>query len=102
MMQVKQISDNEIYLLNKYIKSVLWRVVKRLSYIQDARCLKVKIKQNQYSYCSKNCIMLPPHNVTVAQCKPLHVYKALHYAAPPTCVQIQLALKIYFFYYLSI
>ena len=41
MMQVKQISDNEIYLLIKYIKSVLWRVVKRLSYIQDARCLKV-------------------------------------------------------------
>ena len=39
---VKQISDNEIYLLNKYIKSVLWRVVKRLSYIVDARCLKVK------------------------------------------------------------
>jgi len=27
----KQISDNEIYLLIKYIKSVLWRVVKRLS-----------------------------------------------------------------------
>jgi len=24
-----------------YIKSVLWRVAKRLSYIQDARCLKV-------------------------------------------------------------
>ena len=38
---VKQISNNEIYLLIKYIKSVLWRVVKRLSYIQDARCLKV-------------------------------------------------------------
>jgi len=29
-------------LLIKYIKSVLWRVVKRLSYIQDARCLKIK------------------------------------------------------------
>jgi hypothetical protein len=28
-------------LLIKYIKSVLWRVVKRLSYIEDARCLKV-------------------------------------------------------------
>jgi len=28
-------------LLIKYIESVLWRVVKRLSYIQDARCLKV-------------------------------------------------------------
>ena len=39
---VKQITDNEIYLLTKYIKSVLWRVAKRLSYIQDARCLKVK------------------------------------------------------------
>ena len=39
---VKQISDNEIYLLIKYIKSVLWRVAKCLSYILDARCLKVK------------------------------------------------------------
>ena len=32
---------NEIYLLIKYIKSVLWRVAKRLSYMEDARCLKV-------------------------------------------------------------
>jgi len=39
---VKKISDNEIYFLIKYIKSVLWRVAKRLSYIEDARCLKVK------------------------------------------------------------
>ena len=38
---VKQISDNEIYLFIKYIKSVLWRVVKCLSYKQDAQCLKV-------------------------------------------------------------
>jgi len=37
------ISDNEIYLLIKYIKRVLWRVAKRLSYIQDARCLKVNM-----------------------------------------------------------
>jgi len=29
-------------LLIKYIKSVLWRVVKRLSYTEEARCLKVK------------------------------------------------------------
>ena len=40
---VKQISYNEIYLLIKYIKSVLWGVAKRLSYIEDARCLKVNI-----------------------------------------------------------
>jgi hypothetical protein len=39
---VKQTSDNERYLLIKYIKSVLWRVAKRLSYIEDARYLKVK------------------------------------------------------------
>ena len=39
---VKQISDNEIYLLIKYIKRVLCRVAKSLSYIEDARCLKVK------------------------------------------------------------
>jgi len=38
---VKQIPDNEIYLLIKHIKSVLWRVAKCLSYIEDARCLKV-------------------------------------------------------------
>ena len=38
---VKQISGNEIYLLVKYIKRVLWRVAKRLTCIEDARCLKV-------------------------------------------------------------
>ena len=39
---VKKISNDEIYLLIKYIKSVLWRVAKCLSYIEDARRLKVK------------------------------------------------------------
>jgi hypothetical protein len=39
---VKQISDNKIYFLIKYTKSVLCRVAKRLSCIEDARCLKVK------------------------------------------------------------
>jgi len=41
---VKQISDNEIYLLIKYIKSVLWRLAKCLSYIEEAQCLKVNVK----------------------------------------------------------
>ena len=45
---VKKISDNEIYLLIKYIKSFLWGVTKRLSYIEDARCLKFKHKANIY------------------------------------------------------
>ena len=48
---VKQMSDNEIYFLIKCIKSVLWRVAKRLSNIEGARCLKVnklgiKIRMN--------------------------------------------------------
>ena len=30
-----------MYLLIKYIKSVFWRVAKCLSYIEEARCLKV-------------------------------------------------------------
>ena len=38
-----QANDNEIYLLIKHIRSVLPRVAKRLSYIQDARCLKVNL-----------------------------------------------------------
>ena len=45
---VKQISDNEIYLLIKYIKSVHWRVAKFLSYIEEARCLKVNRVHIQY------------------------------------------------------
>jgi len=40
---LKQISDNEIYLLIKYIKSVLWRVAKRLSYTENTWCLKVDL-----------------------------------------------------------
>ena len=43
-MHGKQISGNEIYLLIKYIKSVLWRVAKCLSYIEEARCLKVNTR----------------------------------------------------------
>jgi len=30
-------------LLIKYIKSILWRVAKCLSYVEEARCLKVKL-----------------------------------------------------------
>jgi len=37
-------------LLIKYIKSLLWRVVKRLSYIEDARCLKVKVESERQNY----------------------------------------------------
>ena len=35
-------------MLIKYIKSVLWTVAKRLSYIQDARCLKVKPRERAF------------------------------------------------------
>ena len=46
---VKQISDNEICLLIKYIKSVLWRLAKCLSYIAEARCLKVNVNNIQWT-----------------------------------------------------
>ena len=53
---VKQISDNEIYMLIKYIKSVLWRVAKRLSYIEDDRCRKVTLRhrgrKTNLQYCA--------------------------------------------------
>ena len=39
---VKQISNNEKYLLIKYIEIDLWKVAKHLSYMEDERCLKVK------------------------------------------------------------
>jgi len=35
---------HKIYLLIKYIISVPWRVAKRLSYIEEALCLKVNFK----------------------------------------------------------
>ena len=41
MMHGQAKADNEIYLLIKYIKGVLWRAAKRLSHIEDARCQKV-------------------------------------------------------------
>ena len=34
-----------------YIKSVLWRVAKPLSYIEDARCLRVKDSMSQGEDC---------------------------------------------------
>ena len=47
---VEQISDNEIYLLIKYIKRILWRVAKRLSYTEDTWCLKDKLHFGFNSY----------------------------------------------------
>ena len=44
MMNGQAITDNEIYLLIKYIKTVFWRVAKYLSYIEEARCVRVNRK----------------------------------------------------------
>ena len=62
---VKQIPDNEIYLLIKYIKSVLWRVAKRLSCIQDARCLKLKDPFQYYSHSCSKLFQVPSRNRVV-------------------------------------
>jgi len=43
-------------LLIKYIKSVLWREAKRLSYVEDARCLKVnEHSTNTYTMSTRLC-----------------------------------------------
>ena len=71
---VKQISDNEIYLLIKYVKSILLRVAKRLSYIQDAWCLKVKILSAvlvkspvSWQYACPECNYLPCNTVCIPE-----------------------------------
>ena len=72
---VKQISDNEIYLLIKYIKSVLWRVVKHLSYIEYAECLKVNVPPNNNRYGSfihLNCQCF--HGLDVSFANPVFIY----------------------------
>ena len=37
------------------MKSVLWRAAKRLSYAEDARCLKVNIVQSQHESYTPLC-----------------------------------------------
>ena len=61
----KQISDNEIYLLIKYIKSVLWRVAKRLSYIEDARCIKVKLPHLNKIFYIYNALEINIHLIVI-------------------------------------
>ena len=57
-------SDNEIYLLIKYIKSVLWRVEKRLSYTENLRCLEGKkwivrtLSLEQKNTIMQDCVIL--------------------------------------------
>ena len=45
-------------MLIKYIKSVLWRVAKRLSYIEEARCLKVNVRLILHIYYHSLCYAL--------------------------------------------
>ena len=67
------------YLLIKYIKSVLWRVAKCLSYIEEARCLKVNIllkstpssslEGSRPELCASLWLLPPPH--TPRSCHPI-------------------------------
>jgi len=66
---VKQISDNEICLLIKYIKSILWRVAKRLSYTEDAWCLKVKNKTGNLFASKRTNWIWPMANILQVETK---------------------------------
>ena len=48
-------------MLIKYIKSVLWRVSKCLSYIEEARCLKVKEILLSHRLCSTEFLSRSVH-----------------------------------------
>ena len=52
-------------MLIKYIKSVIWRVAKRPSHIEDARCLKVKKEIEIYE--SYTVVKMPSHEVYLLQ-----------------------------------
>ena len=68
---VKEISDNEIYLLIKYRKSVVWRVAKCLSYMEEARCLKLKSMKN---FPVTPSAIDPATSRLVAQCLNIHTF----------------------------
>ena len=90
---VKQISDNEIYLLIKYIKSVLWGVAKRLSYIEDARCLKVNLFKSALHVSGDKFAHPQGHFVTIY---------SLWYNAPtllPTGATVEMELKFHSLYH---
>ena len=63
MMYGKKKTDNEIYLLIKYIKSILWRVGKCLSYIEEVRCLKFNARRMEHVTLTSGCfyVLLTAH-----------------------------------------
>jgi len=87
---VRQISDNEIYLLIKYTKSVLWRATKCLSYIQDAWCLKVKVMNFDLFYAVLLCEEVLP-NIHWIQ-----LFNANSHLSPCTKAILYSCMKIFF------
>jgi len=65
----------KIYLLIKYIKSILWRVAKRLSYTEEAQCLKV----NFASCLAARLILLAACDLCEEQEQPFHVAEVGRY-----------------------
>ena len=80
---VKKISANEIYLLIKCIKSVLCRVEKRLSYIEDAGCLKVN-DLIRYQPKGKQCLWKVDSRLTGASKSCRRTVEILEYATTNT------------------
>ena len=71
----------------KYIKSVLWRVAKRLSYIDEARCLKVKATKLRLLVPTKllptDHIIKLPWEMSQLPVQPLTVYTAVKCTSVP-------------------
>jgi hypothetical protein len=58
----------------KYIKSVLWRVARCLSYIEEARCLKVKVWRVMRELCSVCEEIRNVHKIMVRNLEELSIH----------------------------
>ena len=71
-------------MLIKYIKSVLWRVAKCLSYIEEARCLKVNEKNMKEEEREED----QHSNITQTWSLSLVTYFSLHVRSPPSAISV--------------
>ena len=93
----REISDNEIYLLIKYIKSVLWRVAKRVSYIDDERCLKVNTICTSYSRCQVYCLtQMSAISFTESSTQLHHLHACSSATCPVRCFELLCVVQLGF------
>jgi len=74
--------------LIKYIKNVLWRAAKRLSYIEDARCLKVNNIIDCLTYAHYTECSVVPHLTLSGDGQYLHENRLRSFSTPATPIKL--------------